>query len=90
MMAEFADKEESKKDNDKSKGGDDDMKHNVFDNDKHDNKSFLSHAAQEEILKLAKPARLERSRMRWKSTRMIMRFSTTLLPAALFRPERAM
>lgn len=34
------------------------MKHNVFDNDKHDNKSFLSHAAQEEILKLAKPARL--------------------------------
>lgn len=58
MMAEFADKEESKKDNDKSKGGDDDMKHNVFDNDKHDNKSFLSHAAQEEILKLAKTSQV--------------------------------
>lgn len=30
------------------------MKHNVFDNDKQDNKNVLSHAAQGEILKLAK------------------------------------
>ena len=30
------------------------MKHNVFDTDKRDDKSFLSHAAQKEILDLAK------------------------------------
>lgn len=30
------------------------MKHNVFDNDKRDDKNFLSHAAQKEILDLAK------------------------------------
>lgn len=37
-----------------SKGGDDNMKHNVFDNDKRDDKNFLSHADQKEILDLAK------------------------------------
>ena len=46
------DGEETKKD--ESKGGDDNMKHNVFDTDKRDDKSFLSHAAQKEILDLAK------------------------------------
>lgn len=50
------DGEETKKD--ESKGGDDNMKHNVFDTDKHDDKSFLSHADQEEILKLAKTSQV--------------------------------
>lgn len=50
------DGEETQKD--ESKGGDDNMKHNVFDNDKHDDKSFLSHADQEEILKLAKTSQV--------------------------------
>ena len=52
MMAEFVDKENPKKEDDESKGGDDNMKHNVFD------KSFLSHADQEEILKLAKTSQV--------------------------------
>lgn len=50
------DGEETKKD--ESKGGDDNMKHNVFDTDKCDDKSFLSHADQEEILKLAKTSQV--------------------------------
>ena len=54
MMTEFAGKEVSKKEDDESKGGDDNMKHNVFDNDRRDDKNFLSHAAQKEILDLAK------------------------------------
>ena len=54
MMAEVVDKENPKKEDDESKGGDDNMKHNVFDTDKRDDKSFLSHAAQKEILDLAK------------------------------------
>ncbi len=48
--------EETKKD--ESKGGDDNMKHNVFDTDKRDDKSFLSHADQGEILKLAKTSQV--------------------------------
>ena len=58
MMAEFVDKENPKKKDDESKGGDDNMKHNVFDTDKRDDKSFLSHADQEEILKLAKTSQV--------------------------------
>lgn len=63
MMAEFAKKEESnkeepKKEDDESKGGDDDMKHNVFENDKQGTNGFLSHADQEEILKLAKTSQV--------------------------------
>lgn len=58
MMAEFVDKENPKKEDNESKGGDDDMKHNVFDTDKRDDKSFLSHADQEEILKLAKTSQV--------------------------------
>ena len=58
MMAEFVDKENPKKEDDESKGGDDNMKHNVFDTDKRDDKSFLSHADQEEILKLAKTSQV--------------------------------
>lgn len=49
------DGEETKKDESK---GDDNMKHNVFDTDKRDDKSFLSHADQEEILKLAKTSQV--------------------------------
>ena len=58
MMSEFVDKENPKKEDDESKGGDDNMKHNVFDTDKRDDKSFLSHADQEEILKLAKTSQV--------------------------------
>ena len=58
MMAEFVDKENPKKEDNGSKGGDDNMKHNVFDTDKRDDKSFLSHADQEEILKLAKTSQV--------------------------------
>jgi hypothetical protein len=58
MMAEFVDKENPKKEDDESKGGDDNMKHNVFDTDKRNDKSFLSHADQEEILKLAKTSQV--------------------------------
>lgn len=58
MMAEFVDKENPKKEDDESKGGDDNMKHNVFDTDKRDDKSFLSHADQEAILKLAKTSQV--------------------------------
>lgn len=58
MMAEFVDKENPKKEDDESKGGDDNMKHNVFDTDKRDDKSFLSHADQGEILKLAKTSQV--------------------------------
>lgn len=43
---------------DESKGGEDDMKHNVFDNDKNESKGYLSHAAQEEILKMAKSSQI--------------------------------
>lgn len=50
------DGDETKKD--ESKGGDDNMKHNVFDTDKRDDKNFLSHADQEEILKLAKTSQV--------------------------------
>lgn len=51
-----SDESEDKKDgeDDKSKGGNEDMKHNVFDNDQQNDKNVLSHAAQGEILKLAK------------------------------------
>lgn len=44
----------SDNENEDSEGGENTMKHNVFDNDKQDNKNILSHAAQGEILTLAK------------------------------------
>lgn len=43
---------------DESKGGEDDMKHNVFDDDNNESKGYLSHAAQEEILKMAKSSQI--------------------------------
>lgn len=39
---------------DEIKGGNDDMKHNVFDNDQRGEKNYLSHAVQKDILKMAK------------------------------------
>lgn len=41
---------------DESEGGDNTMKHNVFDNDTRDNANVLSHSAQVDILKKAKTA----------------------------------
>lgn len=43
-------------DNDNSKGGNDKMKHNVFDNDETTDDTILSHSAQEEIIEIAKKA----------------------------------
>lgn len=40
--------------NDDPEGGNDNMKHNVFENDQQDNKNYLSHADQEGIISLAK------------------------------------
>ena len=45
---------EQKDNNDDSKGGNEDMKHNVFDNKGETQDNVLSHAAQSEILELAK------------------------------------
>lgn len=44
--------------NDDSEGGDETMKHNVFENDQRDNKTYLSHADQESILKKAKTSQV--------------------------------
>ena len=47
------------KNNDDSKGGNTEMKHNVFDNDKRNETSgFLTHSAQEEIIKMAKTSQV--------------------------------
>lgn len=43
-------------DDDNSKGGNDKMKHNVFDNDETIDDTVLSHSAQEEIIEIAKKA----------------------------------
>lgn len=51
-VLEDKDKEDSD-DNDDSEGGDDKMKHNVFENDVRED-SYLSHAAQNDILGMAK------------------------------------
>ena len=52
------------------------MKHNVFDTDKRDDKSFLSHADQEEILDFGKDKRGRNiPRPRWRS--MLMRECTS-------------
>ena len=48
--------EDDSDDNDDSKGGNDKMKHNVFDNDETTESNALSHSAQEEILEIAKKA----------------------------------
>lgn len=48
------DKKGGSEDNNDSKGGNEDMKHNVFDSKGKTQENVLSHAAQSEILKLAK------------------------------------
>ena len=48
------DKKGGSEDNNDSKGGNEDMKHNVFDSKGETQENVLSHAAQSEILKLAK------------------------------------
>ena len=48
------DKKGGSEDNNDSKGGNEDMKHNVFDNKGKSQDNVLSHAAQSDILKLAK------------------------------------
>lgn len=48
------DKKGGSEDNNDSKGGNEDMKHNVFDKNGKSQDNVLSHAAQSEILKLAK------------------------------------
>lgn len=45
-------------DDDKSKGGDNDMKHNVFENDQKNNENVLSHSAQIEIISMAKTSQV--------------------------------
>lgn len=47
-----------KEDDDDSKGGENTMKHNVFDTDKRDDKNFLSHTDQESILNMAKTSQV--------------------------------
>ena len=55
MMSQLLEEQNNiEKKNDNSKGGKEIMKHNVFDNDKQNDKNVLSHSAQGEILKLAK------------------------------------
>lgn len=53
-----ADLKDKKEDDDDSKGGENTMKHNVFDTDKRDDKNFLSHADQESILNMAKTSQV--------------------------------
>lgn len=54
MIGDAAERGSISENEDESKGGDETMKHNVFENDQRDNKNYLSHADQEAILKLAK------------------------------------
>ena len=54
MIGDAAENGSVSENEEESKGGDETMKHNVFENDQRDNKNYLSHADQEAILKLAK------------------------------------
>ena len=54
MIGQAAENGSVSENEEESKGGDETMKHNVFENDQRDNKNYLSHADQEAILKLAK------------------------------------
>lgn len=48
------DEEDDEEDNKDSEGGNKEMKHNVFDNETNEQRDVLSHADQEEIIKIAK------------------------------------
>ena len=54
MIGDAAERGSVSENEEESIGGDETMKHNVFENDQRDNKNYLSHADQEAILKLAK------------------------------------
>ncbi len=54
MIGQTVEQGSVSEDDNESKGGDETMKHNVFENDQQDNKNYLSHADQEAILKMAK------------------------------------
>lgn len=54
MIGQAVEQGSVSEDDNESKGGDETMKHNVFENDQQDNKNYLSHADQEAILKMAK------------------------------------
>ncbi len=54
MIGDAAERGSVSENEEESKGGDETMKHNVFENDQRDSKNYLSHADQEAILKLAK------------------------------------
>lgn len=54
LIGQAAEQGGASEDDNESKGGDETMKHNVFENDQQDDKNYLSHADQEAILKMAK------------------------------------
>ena len=54
MIGQAVEQGSVSEDDNESKGGDETMKHNVFENDQQDNKNYLSHADREAILKMAK------------------------------------
>lgn len=58
MIGMIMDDNGSNADNTDNKEEDDTMKHNVFDNEEQQNSNFLSHSAQEDILKLAKSSQV--------------------------------
>lgn len=53
-IVEDEEDEEDKEDDKDSEGGNKEMKHNVFDNETNEQRDVLSHADQEEIIKIAK------------------------------------
>lgn len=58
MIGMVMDNNGSNADNTDNEEEDDTMKHNVFDNEEQQNSNFLSHSAQEDILKLAKSSQV--------------------------------
>lgn len=54
IVGSIVEDEEDKEDDKDSEGGNKEMKHNVFDNETNEQRDVLSHADQEEIIKIAK------------------------------------
>lgn len=54
IVGSIVDEEDDEEDNKDSEGGNKEMKHNVFDNETNEQRDVLSHADQEEIIKIAK------------------------------------
>ncbi len=79
------DEPEDKNDDD-SKGGNTEMKHNVFDNDKkNETGGFLTHSAQEDIIKMAKTSQVGTFQTALQLYASRMAFSMMRSAAALFR-----